>query len=240
MPLPIMPFFYSEDSGKAKEVTASRDESKALVSLWDGNQDGDVINVPDSFDRMMLTSLKAKGLVSYKDGNHIITVKGKKFIRNHVLSSEVSTFDQKKKAEKFVFASSKNKLNKASKENSGPEVRLISIASNSIDQSFGLKYVKSIGENEGMLFKFQAPKVLSFWMENTYVPLDIAFIDNDQTIKQIDSMVPMSTQSHKSKDKCVYALEVPKGFFAKHGISVGSKIIIDDEGKTVKFDGGNI
>jgi len=240
MPLPIMPFFFSDDSWKSKEVTASREESKALVDLWDKNREVDILSVPVDFDRMMLTALKAKGLVSYRDGDHVITSKGKKFIRNYVLSSEVSTFDQQKKAEKFIFANNNNKMTKAHKKESGPEVKLLSIASNSIDQSVGLKYRKTLGSNEGMLFKFQSPHNLSFWMENTYIPLDIAFIDQDYTIKQIDSMTPLSTQAHKSKDKCVYALEVPKGFFSKHNIAIGHKIVVDDENKVVKFDGGDI
>ena len=61
-------------------------------------------------------------------------------------------------------------------------------------------------------------------MANTYIPLDIAFLDDDGKILQIESMVPLSTRPHTSKRPCRYALEVNKGWFKENGINVGGII----------------
>jgi hypothetical protein len=61
-------------------------------------------------------------------------------------------------------------------------------------------------------------------MKNTHIPLDIAFIQDDGTILQIDSMFPMSTRHISSKNPCKYALEVNQGWFKENNIDVGHKL----------------
>jgi len=85
----------------------------------------------------------------------------------------------------------------------------------------GLMGRKSLHQNEGMFFKFPSIHRLSFWMKNTYVPLDIAFIDDKGRITQIEEMVPLSTRAICSRQGCRYALEVNKGWFNRNNISVG-------------------
>lgn len=92
----------------------------------------------------------------------------------------------------------------------------------------GLMYRKSMGEFEGMLFKFLSPLYGSFWGKNTYIPLDIAFIKNNE-IKCIKNIVPMSTKSVSSNDFCDMAIEVNAGFFSKNNIKSGDKIKIHSE-----------
>lgn len=114
------------------------------------------------------------------------------------------------------------------------KINLISIADNSIDQANGLKFYRRLPENTGMLFKFQSPKVLSFWMQDTFIPLDIAFIDNSNIIVKTERMIPLSLRSVTSGRPCVMALEVPAGtLFAD---VVGKKICIDTENKQVTID----
>ena len=88
----------------------------------------------------------------------------------------------------------------------------------------GLMGRKRLGDNSGMLFVFPRSKKLSFWMANTYIPLDIAFVGNDGRIKQIEKMSPLCTRSIPSKDECRYALEVNEGWFSKNGIQVGAQV----------------
>ena len=132
-------------------------------------------------------------------------------------------------------ASSAGDIRTAEKEPANPIVKLRAIADNEIEQSFGLRFVKHLPDDEGMLFKFQSPRVLSFYMADTYIPLDIAFIDKDGVVVKSDRMVPLSTRSVSSGRPCVMALEVGAGILEKIGGKIGAKAVIDLEKKTATF-----
>lgn len=83
---------------------------------------------------------------------------------------------------------------------------------------------KYLGKNEGMLFKFPNAYQLSFWMRNTYIPLSIAFIDDNGKIFQIEEMIPLNTNRIQSNKDCCYALEVNKDWFKQNNVGIGSKI----------------
>lgn len=100
----------------------------------------------------------------------------------------------------------------------------VELADNHIKREYGLKNRKKLSENSGMLFCFPKETRMSFWMADTYIPLDIAFIDKKGIVSQIETMSPLNTKAFISKDLCKYALEVNKGWFAKNDIGVGSKI----------------
>ena len=100
----------------------------------------------------------------------------------------------------------------------------IELADTPVKREFGLKNRKHLSKNEGMLFRFSQPQYLSFWMESTYLPLEIAFLGNDGRILQIEDMVPLSTKAIRSRMPCKYALEVNRGWFKKNNIDVGCKI----------------
>ena len=95
----------------------------------------------------------------------------------------------------------------------------------------GLMWVKDLPQDRGMLFDFQSPQELSFWGKDTYIPLDIAFV-NDGQITEIKNIAPMSTRPIRSDKLCDMAIEVNAGFFAKNNIKIGSTININqcDEG----------
>lgn len=89
----------------------------------------------------------------------------------------------------------------------------------------GLMYRTELPEGWGMLFVFEAPDLQSFWMKNTHVPLDIAFIDSEGKITNIRSMRPLDTTTrHRSRGRVPYALEVPQGWFQAQGIRAGSRV----------------
>lgn len=91
----------------------------------------------------------------------------------------------------------------------------------------GLMFRTTLNENEGMLFIFEKPQILSFWMKNTSIPLSIAFINEDFEIFQIEDMLPYDIINlHNSKKPAKYALEVNKGWFEKNNIKIGDKINI--------------
>jgi len=79
-------------------------------------------------------------------------------------------------------------------------------------------------ENCGMLFVFDQPQKLNFWMKNTIIPLSIAFIGNDGRILNIDEMVPQTLNGHYSVGLAKYALEMTSGWFAKHQVYTGDLV----------------
>lgn len=80
---------------------------------------------------------------------------------------------------------------------------------------------KTLGKNSGMLFSFSNEDYYSFWMKNTYVPLDIAFIDSEGIVVDIRELVPLSTRGVTSKIPYKYALEVNRDWFSENGVDVG-------------------
>jgi len=81
-----------------------------------------------------------------------------------------------------------------------------------------------MGKNMGMLFDFPSSRRLSFWMHNTYLPLEIAFIDEGGKITEIKEMIPMSTRPVVSSSDCKYALEVNRGWFDNNNVSAGCSV----------------
>jgi len=100
----------------------------------------------------------------------------------------------------------------------------VEVAASNLKRHYGLMNRHSLAKNDGMLFKFDKPDNLNFWMQNTYIPLDIAFIDDNGQILQIESMKPLSTRHITSKNKCRYALEVNRDWFKNNEINVGQFI----------------
>ncbi|WP_133470180.1 DUF192 domain-containing protein [Paraglaciecola marina] len=90
----------------------------------------------------------------------------------------------------------------------------------------GLMNRESLCETCGMLFKFKQPKVAGFWMKDTLIPLDIAFVKADGTITDIKSMKALDLNSTNSSDTVLYAWEMNKGWFAKNNIKVGDTVVI--------------
>ena len=103
----------------------------------------------------------------------------------------------------------------------------VEIADNPEKWKEGLMFRKSLEHNNGMLFKFDKPQELKFWGVNTYIPLDIAFISQDNVIKKISKIVPMSTKSVSSEERCLYAIETNVNFFKENNIDIGDNINIE-------------
>jgi uncharacterized protein len=98
------------------------------------------------------------------------------------------------------------------------------VAQNEEQRQTGLMHRKTMPMHEGMLFVFEAPAVQCFWMKNTLLPLDIAFVADDGTIVNIDSMAPQTLESHCSKQPVRYVLEMNEGWFKKRNIKAGFKL----------------
>jgi uncharacterized protein len=78
----------------------------------------------------------------------------------------------------------------------------------------------------GMLFVFSTDEPLSFWMRNTIIPLDIAYIRSDGTIVKTYTMEPLDESGYPSLQPARFALEVRGGQFKKWGIREGDHVEI--------------
>ena len=88
----------------------------------------------------------------------------------------------------------------------------------------GLMNRFSLQPDHGMVFVFEAPQPLGFWMKNTYIPLSIAFADADGRIVNIEDMKPQDETTHWSRGFALYAVEMKQGWFASRGIVAGDVI----------------
>jgi uncharacterized membrane protein (UPF0127 family) len=98
------------------------------------------------------------------------------------------------------------------------------VASTPRQREAGLMHRFSLPPDHGMLFVFEFPQPLGFWMKNTYVPLSIAYIAADGTILNIEDMAPQDERSHLSNGLALYALEMKQGWFRQKGIQAGAKV----------------
>jgi len=98
------------------------------------------------------------------------------------------------------------------------------IADNQDLRAQGLMNRDSLPENHGMLFVYGTAEVRSFWMRNTRIPLDIAFIDANNTIINIEQMEPQSDQNYYSQGPMMYALEMDQGWFEANGVGPGDRL----------------
>jgi uncharacterized protein len=98
------------------------------------------------------------------------------------------------------------------------------VASDVSTRSRGLMHRKALAPNAGMLFIFDVPSQQCMWMKNTYIPLSVAFVDEQGVIINIADMQPQSEQTHCSARPALYALEMTRGWFAERGIKPGLKL----------------
>jgi uncharacterized protein len=101
---------------------------------------------------------------------------------------------------------------------------LAELARTEAERERGLMFRTSLEEGKGMLFLFDKDDRLAFWMKNTTIPLSLAYIASDGTLRQIVELAPLSLASVQAERSVRYALEVPKGWFDRAGVRVGDKL----------------
>lgn len=98
------------------------------------------------------------------------------------------------------------------------------VASTAAQRNTGLMWRRQMPANEGMLFVFEAPAAVCFWMRNTFLPLSAAFVGDDGTIVHIARMQPLSDNTHCTPVPVRYVLEMHQGWFAKRGLKPGARL----------------
>ena len=109
----------------------------------------------------------------------------------------------------------------------------VEVASNFRERSIGLQYRSSLGKNEGMLFVFEESSFQGFWMKETFIPLDIIWIDNSKEIVHIKRRVPPCEKDpckvYKAPKIAKYVLEINSGYADTLGLMEGDIAVIDYE-----------
>lgn len=105
----------------------------------------------------------------------------------------------------------------------GPDTVVAEVARTPDERATGLMYRESVPDGTGMLFVFPDVAPRSFWMRNTYVDLDIAYMGADFRIVSIRQMQALDSISVPSGAAAQYALEVRQGWFEERGIEVGTQ-----------------
>lgn len=92
------------------------------------------------------------------------------------------------------------------------------------ERAQGLMYREKMGVNEGMVFRFPESRLVCMWMKNTPLPLSVAFIDEADTIINIEDMQPQTQDAHCAKKPARYALEMKQGWFRQKNLKPGTKV----------------
>lgn len=93
------------------------------------------------------------------------------------------------------------------------------------DRNRGLMFRESMADGHGMLFDYDPPQDVSFWMKNTYIPLDIIFIDaKGRIIRIAENTVPFDLTPVPSGGVARGVLEINGGLSRKLGIRAGDRV----------------
>lgn len=91
-------------------------------------------------------------------------------------------------------------------------------------QQRGLMFRNEMGPDEGMIFPYEEPEVLSFWMRNTVLPLDLIFIDENRTVINIGDGIPYNEVSVVADREGIAVLELIAGRSEELGIAPGDSV----------------
>ncbi|CAB0150044.1 hypothetical protein PSI9734_00615 [Pseudidiomarina piscicola] len=108
----------------------------------------------------------------------------------------------------------------------------VEIADTPAKRERGLMFRESLADHHGMWFVYQSerPSYAGFWMFNTKLPLDIAYLDQSMTVVKVFTMRPCTSvnprncPAYRPGETYWGALEMPAGYFERHGIQQGSQL----------------
>jgi uncharacterized membrane protein (UPF0127 family) len=99
----------------------------------------------------------------------------------------------------------------------------VEIARSDPERERGLMYRQKLEPGRGMIFLFEQPQKLKFWMKNTYIPLDMVFIGADKRVVYVEENAePLTLQTRgPDEENTQFVLEVPGGWARAHGVERG-------------------
>ncbi len=107
----------------------------------------------------------------------------------------------------------------------GTSAFTIELADDAAERSQGLMHRESLPMSAGMLFVYERPQAVNFWMENTLIPLDMIFIDSaGQVVKVHENAVPLDRTPILGGDNILAVLEINGGLAGTIGIGAGTEV----------------
>jgi uncharacterized membrane protein (UPF0127 family) len=101
----------------------------------------------------------------------------------------------------------------------------VEIARTEEQRERGLMYRGHLDANAGMLFIFDESDVHAFWMKNTFIPLDMIFIDDGgRVVGVVENAAPGTLEPRDVGKPSRYVLEVNGGWYAAHGVRPGDRV----------------
>jgi uncharacterized membrane protein (UPF0127 family) len=100
----------------------------------------------------------------------------------------------------------------------------VQVAATPEQQEHGLMFYRSLAPNQGMIFPYDPPQPVSFWMKNTLIPLDMVFIRADGTIARIAHAKALDETPVPAGEPVALVLEIRAGRAAELGIHEGDKV----------------
>mmetsp|Transcript_133446 Transcript_133446/g.188512 ORF Transcript_133446/g.188512 Transcript_133446/m.188512 type:complete len:212 (-) Transcript_133446:18-653(-) len=85
----------------------------------------------------------------------------------------------------------------------------------------GLMFRSELTEGTAMLFQWDRDGARSFWMENTYMPLDIVYVNSEHRVVSIKQATPLSRMGVPSELPASSAIELPEGWCRRNGVGIG-------------------
>jgi uncharacterized membrane protein (UPF0127 family) len=108
----------------------------------------------------------------------------------------------------------------------GSEQFTLEVADEDKEREVGLMNRRSMPANHGMIFVFPREERLAFYMKNTYIPLDIIYVDADGEVVSIHPMQPLDVTSIPTRAPAKYAIELNQGAAARVGVKPGDRLTI--------------
>jgi len=100
------------------------------------------------------------------------------------------------------------------------------IARGTQQRAQGLMHVRALAADEGMIFLFPSVTVITMWMKNTYIPLDMIFLTPDGTVSSVhENAIPHSTEIISSGTAAAAVIELIGGTARRYGIKAGDRVI---------------
>jgi len=108
---------------------------------------------------------------------------------------------------------------------SGQQRFTVEVADDGAERAQGLMFRESMPSSAGMLFVYEEPQAVSFWMKNTLIPLDMIFADETGRVTRVHSnAIPGDTTPIQGGEGVRFVLEINGGLAARMGIAEGSEL----------------
>ncbi|MEM7465618.1 MAG: DUF192 domain-containing protein [Pseudomonadota bacterium] len=103
----------------------------------------------------------------------------------------------------------------------------LEVADTTATRSRGLMHRDYMPARQGMVFDFFEASKIGMWMKNTFIPLDMVFLDEQATVVHIHHhAVPQSLEVIRSPSPVRYTVELNAGTAKRYGLETGQRLII--------------